>query len=120
MCIRDSIAVERRGDRTAGDSAERKPATGTGIAEIEYAGGLGKTADADAIDPPFPLAGSLDAGAEGLQGFRGVEHVFAFEQPADPGLADRQRAENERPDRDRLVARHADAAGQGAVAARCV
>ena len=89
-----SIAVERRRNRAAGDGAERKPAAGSGIAEIECICRLGKAADADAMDQPLPLAGALDAGAKRLQGLRRVKDVLAFEQAADPGLADRERAEN--------------------------
>ena len=43
--------------------------------------------------------------------------VLAFQQAGDAGFADRQRAENQRPVRDRFVARHADTAGQRAAAA---
>jgi hypothetical protein len=39
-------------------------------------------------------------------------HVLAFEQAGDARLAHRQRAEHQRAVADRLVARHADAAGK--------
>ena len=73
--------------------------------------------DTDAVDKPLPVPGPLDAGAQRLQRLRGVDDVFALEQSADPGRAHRKRAENKRPDRDRLVARYARGTRQGAVTA---
>ncbi len=112
-----SVAVESRRDRAAGNSAEREPATGAGIAEIEGTGRLGKAADADAVDRPGLLASPRDTGAKRLQRLRRVEDILAFEHAGDLGLADRKCAQNKGPDRDRLVARHADATGQRTVAA---
>ena len=43
-----------------------------------------------------PFAGALDAGAERPHGLGGVEGVLALEQAGNPGLADRERAEDQR------------------------
>ena len=112
-----SIAVERRGDRRAGDRADRQPAAGAGIAEIERAGRLRKAGDADAVNSPHALRRPLQAGAERAHGLGGVQHVLAFQQAGDRAFADRQRPENQRPVRDRFVPRHPDTALQGAAAA---
>ena len=113
------VAVERRRDRAAGDGAHHQAAAGAGIAEIER---RRRAAAKPPTPTPWtrqaPSPGALDRGAERPHGVGGVEHVFAFEQARDPGLADRQGAEDQRPMRDRLVARHADAAAQGAGSAR--
>ena len=69
-----------------------------------------EAADADAVDAPGALAGPLDRGAQRPHGLGGVDHVLAFEQPGDAGLADRERAEDQGAVRDRLVAGHAHAA----------
>ena len=63
-----------------------------------------------------PVADALDTRAERAHGLGGVEHILAFEQPGDPGLADRERAEDQRAVRDRLVARHARAPRERAAA----
>jgi len=65
----------------------------------------------------LPLAGPLDMGAQGAERLRRIDDVLAFEQPADPGLTDRQRAQDQGANRNRLVAGHARPAGQGAAAA---
>jgi hypothetical protein len=54
----------------------------------------------------------LDLGAESPNGACGVEHVIAFEQSADPRLAAREAAENQRPVRDGLIAWNLDFAVQ--------
>jgi len=105
------------GDRAARRRAENQAATGAGIAEIEDAIGRLEAADADAVHAPNPLARALDAGAKGAHGLGGIEHILPFEQPRDPRFTDRQRAEDQRPVRDRLIAGHADAAAQRRVAA---
>ena len=111
------IAVERRRHRAAGDCAQHEPAAGSRIAEVERCGRLGKAADADAAQKPSPLAGPLDMGAQCAERLCRIDDVLAFEQAADPGLADRERAEDQGANRDRLVAGHARPAGQGAVTA---
>ena len=68
-----------------------------------------------------PGAGALDRGAEGAHGAAGVEHVLALEEAADPGLADRERAEDQRAVRDRLVARAPPPGrGSGPEASACI
>ena len=56
------IAVEGRGHRRAGDRADRQPAAGAGIAEIERAGRLREAADADAVNSPQALGRRAPAG----------------------------------------------------------
>ena len=68
------------------------------------------------MHPPGAAAALLDRRAKRPQRLRGVEHVLAFEQSADPRFADRQRAENERANGDRLVARHPGVAFQRTIA----
>ena len=109
-----SVAVEGGGDRTAGDSAEHQPATGAGIAEIKGAGGFGEASNADATHAPFSRAAAFDLRAQRSHRLSGIEHILAFEQTADAGLADRKRAEYQRAMRNRFVARHADTAFQRA------
>ena len=95
------------GQPATAPSASRQP-----VPELPKSSGIrrfGKAADADAVDQPLPLAGALDAGAKRPQGLRRVEDVLAFEQAADAGRADRERAKNKRANRDRFVARHANA-----------
>ena len=106
------VAVEGHGDRAAGHGAHRQPAAGSGVAEIERRRRLGEAADADAPHPPGPLAGALDDGAERLHGVGGADGVLALQHAGDAGFADRQRAEDQGAQRNRLVAGHAHAAGQ--------
>src|SRR5262249_3994702 len=108
------VAVEGRGDRAAGDSAEHETAPGSRIAEIKLVRRRGKAADADAANPPLAGAASFDLSAKRLDRFRSVEHVLAFEQAADTGLADRKRPEDQRAMRNRLVTKDAHAALEGA------
>ena len=56
------VAVEGRGHRRAGHRADRQPAAGAGIAEIERAGRLREAADADAVNPPQALGRRAPAG----------------------------------------------------------
>jgi hypothetical protein len=70
------------------------------------------------VDAPRPFASAFDLGAERAHGIGGVEHVLAFEQPRDAGLSDRERAEDQRPMRDRFVAGDAGGAFERARAAR--
>ncbi len=106
------VAVEGGGDRAAGHGAHGQPAAGPGIAEIERRRRLGEAADADAPHPPGPLAGALDERAERLHGVGGADGVLALQHAGDAGFAHRQRAEDQRAQRNRLVAGHAHAAGQ--------
>ncbi len=86
------IADKSRGDRVAGNRADRQPAAGAGIAEIERARRLGKAGDADAMDPPQAVSAALQPSAERAHGLGGMQHVLAFQQARDRALADRQRA----------------------------
>src|SRR5262249_19792518 len=112
-----SIAIECRGDRASGDGAERQPAAGAGITEIERVFGFGKAADPDAMNPPLPFASLLHTSAKRLHRFGGIERVFTLKQAGDAGLADGKRAQNKRSDRNGFVARHLGAPGQGTAAA---
>ena len=111
------IAVERGRHRAAGHRADRQPHAGAGIAEIERACGGGKAADAHAMDAPDAVAAALQPRAQRAHGVGGMQHVLAFQQPRHRAFADRQRAQNEGPVRDRLVPRHPGAALQGPAAA---
>ena len=62
--------------------------------------------------PPGPLAGALDHGAQRLHGVGGADGVLALQHAGDAGFADRQRAQDQGAQRNRLVAGHADAAAQ--------
>ena len=76
-----------------------QPAAGAGIAEIERAGRLGEAGDADAVGRARRRRRVRSTWAPSARmRLRGVEHVLAFEQAGDPGLADRERAENQRAD----------------------
>ena len=78
---------------------------------------FGKAADAHTVYEPLPFAGARDFGAKGLHRFGGIEGVVALEHAADTRLTDRERAQNERPNRDGFVAGHPGVAGQRAGAA---
>jgi hypothetical protein len=72
------IAVEDRGDRTAGHRAQHEPTTGTGISEIKRPYRLSETVDTYAVDFPFALAATIGGGAKRHHGFSGIEHVVPF------------------------------------------
>src|SRR5262245_41464291 len=112
------IAVEGRGDGAARDRAHDQAAAGAGIAEVEHAVRLPEAADADPVNAPSAFAGPLDASAQRPHRLGGVDHVLALEQPGDPRLADRERADDQGAVRNRLVAGHAYAALEGARAVR--
>src|SRR5262249_15067875 len=76
-----------------------------------------KAADTDAMDLPGKRSGPFHPGAERAHGFGGVEDVFALEQARNPGFPHRQRAQDQRPMRDRLVPGHANLAGKGTAGA---
>ena len=73
-----------------------------------------QAADADPGDAASDPALARDDGAERPGRVGGAQHVVALEQALDPGLADAQQAEDERPVRDRLVAGQARPAAQRA------
>ena len=107
------IAVECRRDRASGDRAHHQAAAGAGIAEIKRRCRLREARDADAVHRPGDIAGPFDLRAQRPHRLGGVEYVLALEQAGDPCFPDRQRAKNQRAVRNRLVAGHADAPGQG-------
>jgi hypothetical protein len=111
------VAVETGGHRGACHGAEHQPAAGTGITEIERRRRAHEAADADAVDAPDAVAAAFQPGTERAHHVGGVQHVLAFQEAFDRGLAHRQRPQDEGAVRDRLVARHAGAALQGATAA---
>src|SRR5262249_38642008 len=106
------VAVEGGGDRAARDRPYHQPAAGGGIAEIQHAIGSAEAADADPVDAPGALAGSLDRGTQGPHRLAGADHVVALEQPGNFGLADGERTDDQRPVRDRLVTGYAHAASE--------
>ncbi len=67
-----------------------------------------------------PAAVVRDLGPEGAHRRGGVQHVLPFEQPGDPRLAHRQRAEDQRAVADRLVAGHLGLAASAGRARRAV
>ena len=73
---------------------------------------LGEAADADAPHAPGLLAGALHRGAQRPHGVGGADGVLALQHSGNARFPDRQRAQNQRAKRNRLVARHAHAAGQ--------
>ncbi len=79
---------------------------------------LRETCDPHPPHRPGALTGSLDRGAECAHHFGGIDHVLAFEQARDPGLADGHRRQDQRAMRNRLVARHAQTPLQSGRAAR--
>ena len=81
------------------------------------AGGCAKPATPDPAHRPGERPGPLHFGAQRPHRFGGIEHVFALEQARNPGFADRQRAQDQGPVRNRLVAGNADFSGQGAAGA---
>ena len=72
------VAVEGRGDRTAGDRPHDQAAAGAGIAEVERARPVRRTADADAVDAPGARPGASTLRPERPHGLGGVEHVLAL------------------------------------------
>jgi hypothetical protein len=70
------------------------------------------------MDAPFAFAGAFDRGSQRAHGFARIDNVLALKETADAGLANRERAENQRPMRDRFVAGDAQPAAQRARAAR--
>jgi hypothetical protein len=72
------IAVEDRGDRTAGHRAQHEPTTGAGISEIKRSCGLGETANTYAVNFPFTLAATVGGRAKRHHRFCGVEDVVTF------------------------------------------
>ncbi|MGY4366943.1 hypothetical protein ACVW1A_003008 [Bradyrhizobium sp. LB1.3] len=112
------IAVEHRRDRAAGDGAHDQPAAGAGVAEIQRRLGLGEARNTHAVHRPGEITYALDPSAERFHGFCGVEDVLALEEARDPGLSNRERAQDEGTVGDRLVPRHPYFSGQGAAGAR--
>ena len=75
--------------------AHHQARAGTGIAEIPCVIGLNEGAQTSAPDAPASLPMSHDPRAEGSAGFGCAQDILAFEQPLDPGLANRQQTENQ-------------------------
>src|SRR5262249_47927078 len=61
--------------------------------------------------------GALDSSAERSHGVGRAEGVLALQHSGNVGLADGKRAQNQRTQRNRLVARHPDATGHRSGAA---
>ena len=77
---------------------------GAGIAAVDDVLGLEQPPTPTPSTRQRPSRRSLDRGAEGAHGGGGGEHVLAFEQALDRGLADGERAQDQGAVRDRLVA----------------
>ncbi len=83
-----------------GDEPHDEPGPRTRIAEIERLRWFPEAADTNPPDPPRAVVQAVHARAEPPHAFRRCEHVLAFQQPFDPGFANRERAQNERAMRD--------------------
>ena len=105
-----SVAVI--GEPASAPSASRQPVPE--LPKSSGARGRSKAADPDAAHPPGAVVAASDLRAQGAHRVGGAVDVLAFQQAGNGGLADRQRAQNERPMRDRFIARHPDTAGQRA------
>ena len=112
------VAGELAGDRVARDDTHQEAHAGAGVAHVERRGGLGQAADADAVNAPHAVIAALNFSAQGAQRPDRAHHVVALEQPGDRRLADGERAEHQRPVRDRLVAGDAGQAVERAGGAR--
>ena len=106
------VAVKCHRDRARGRCAHHQATTCSGIAEIERFARLRKASDPDAVDPPLTHALPIDPCAQRAHRLAGIDDVLALKELPNPGRTDRQGAQNEGSVRDRLVARHADAAAQ--------
>src|SRR6185312_7741872 len=91
--------------------------TGAGIAEIERNSWLREAGHADTLDDPGEITPPLDARTERAHRFGGIEHVLALEQPGNSGFADRERAQDQGPVRNGLVAGNTHLAAQRATGA---
>ena len=80
--------------------------------------GSDEAADAGAADAPAAGRLARDVGSERPAGRGGAQDVVALEQALDPGLADGEEPEDERPVRDRLVAGNPQAPFQAGAAPR--
>ena len=100
------------------DQAHQQARAGAGIAEVEHLRRLAQAADAAAARAPDAVGAALRLAAQLAHGGGGAQHILAFEQAVDLGLAHRQRAQHQRAVRDRLVARHARGSGEGGRGAR--
>jgi hypothetical protein len=106
------VAIENYRYRATGHGPHHQPAAGAGIAEIERSLRLCEAGHADAVDGPGEIAGAFHLRAQRLHGLGGIEDVFALQEARNPGLSDRQRAQNQGTVRNRLVTGDADLAGQ--------
>ena len=69
-------------------------------------------ADAPAAGAPDAVLAALGFAAQQPHRFGGAQHVLAFQQALDGGLAQRQGAQHQRPVRERLDAGHPDPSAQ--------
>ncbi len=100
------IPRECRGNRTGRHCAHNQTHTGARIATINHIVRLGKPANPDPEHRPFTATMFDHIRAKGAHRPRRVQHIVALQQSGDLGLAHRQRTQNQRPVRNRLVARH--------------
>ena len=107
------VAVERRRNGRARDRPHGQPASGSGIAEIQWFFRCREARDADAVHRPRPFALALDLCPQGPHRVCGIEDVLALQKPRNLRLAHRERAQDEGAVRDRLVAGDPDTPGQG-------
>jgi hypothetical protein len=96
----------------AGQHPRQQACGGAGIAHVQHVVRLGQSADATPGHTPN-AAGLLHIRAQSPHRGGGTEHVLAFQQAIDPGLADGERGEHQGAVANGFVAGHADAARQG-------
>ena len=106
------VAGQGRGHRVAGQQSHEQARAGARVAQVEDLLRRHQAADAAAPDPPGARALADDLGAQRGHGLGSAAHVLALEQTADSGFAHGQRADHQRPVRDRLVAGDSGAAGE--------
>jgi hypothetical protein len=107
------IADEHGVERLAGEDAGQQSHRGAGIAEVERPGRRAQSAHADATHQEMPGTGALAAHAHCRQCCKRRDAIAAFEKAVNLGRPLRNRPEHCGTMRDRLVAGHANLAGDG-------
>ena len=81
------VAGKSRSDRKSRGRAHQQARTGAAVAAVDR---TGRALPFGAAHAPFARAEPVDLGAERAHRLGRMEHVIAFEQPADPRFAARQ------------------------------
>src|SRR5690606_9788589 len=107
------VADERGAEALAGEQAGQEPHRRPAVSAIERPGRQREPVKADAVDRRARTL-DLDRDPHVAEGLRRCEVVEATREVRDLGASLRERGEDERTMSDRLVARDASAAAQGA------